>query len=179
MTGVQTCALPICLAADVREAEIRVPPPIYAAHRGVARPAGTFEALLSFHYVAAATILHGRFGIDLTTPERRADPELTAFIDQRVSFLPDDGVPRGAVEVKLTTRDGGTRVLRADHALGTPQRPAPARRVQEKFIEYATPRIGDAAVDLLARLTHLDDVPDAAAVARLTRPAARRGGGAR
>ncbi|MGH3209225.1 MAG: MmgE/PrpD family protein [Trebonia sp.] len=177
LTALLADGRPLPAAADVREAEIRVPPPIHAAHRGVARPSGTFEALLSFHYVAAATILHGRFGIDLTTPEHRADPELAAFIDQRVSFLPDDGLPRGAVEVKLTTCDGGTRVLRTEHALGTPQRPAPAHRVQEKFLEYATPRIGDAAADLLARLTHLDDVPDAADVARLTRPAACRGGG--
>jgi 2-methylcitrate dehydratase PrpD len=159
-------------APDIAAVEIRVPPPIYAAHRGVARPAGTFEALLSFHYTAAATILHGRFGIDLTTPEHRTDPELTAFSAQRVSLLPDESVPRGAVEVTIRTRDGGTRVLRQDHALGTPQRPAPVRRVHEKFLSYATPRIGDAAVDLLSRLTRLDEVPDVAELLRLTRPGA-------
>lgn len=170
LTALLTGPAELPAAPDISAVEIRVPPPIYAAHRGVAQPAGTFEALLSFHYTAAATILHGRFGIDLTTPEHRTDPALTAFSAQRVSLLPDESVPRGAVEVTIRTRDGGTRVLRQDHALGTPQRPAPVRRVHEKFLSYATPRIGDAAVDLLSRLIRLDEVPDAAELLKLTRP---------
>jgi 2-methylcitrate dehydratase PrpD len=162
-------------AADVEAVTIRVPPPVYKAHRDVARPSGTFEALLSFHYVAAATILHGRFGIDLTTPERRTDPELTAFIDQRVRFLPDDALPRGAVEVTVDTSDGTARVLRQDHALGTPQRPAPAWRVEQKFLQNATTRIGDgAARELLRQFADLDAVPDTASLIRLTRPGAAR-----
>ena len=172
LTALLTGERELPAAPDITAVEIRVPPPIYAAHRGVAQPSGTFEALLSFHYTAAATILHGRFGIDLTTPEHRTDPELTAFIAARVSFLPDDSIPRGAVEVTIRTRDGGTRVLRQDHALGTPQRPAPQRLVHEKFLSYATPRIGGAATDLLARLTHLDEVPDVAELLKLTRPGA-------
>lgn len=158
-------------ARDVSAVEIRVPPPVYEAHRGVAHPTGTFDALLSFHYVAAATITHGRFGIDLTAPGHRDDAGLSAFIDQRVSFLPDAGVPRGAVYLTITTRSGDTIVVRQDHALGTPQRPAPARRVTDKFIANAEPRIGrDSTVQLLARLTSLDKVSDTADLLRLTRP---------
>jgi 2-methylcitrate dehydratase PrpD len=158
-------------ASDVATVEIRVPPPVYEAHRGVAHPAGTFEALLSFHYVAAAAITHGRFGIDLTGPAYRDDPWLMAFIDERVRFLPDDGVPRGAVEVRITTSDGGTIAMREPHALGTPQRPAPAWHVGGKFIANAEPRVGQrAAAELLDRLTRLDEVPDAADLLRLTRP---------
>jgi 2-methylcitrate dehydratase PrpD len=161
-------------ATDVSTVEIRVSSATYHAHRDIAHPAGTFEALLSFHYVAAAAITHGRFGIDLTAPEHRDDPELTKFIDQRVSFLPDDSVPRGAVEVTMRTRGGETLVVRQDHALGTPQRPAPAERVHEKFLQNANARIGHAnAVELLERLIHLDEVTDSAALLRLTRPGAR------
>ena len=57
----------------------------------------------------------------------------------------------------------------ARSALGTPQYPAPERRVHAKFVNYATPRIGDAAADLLGRLTHLDEVPDVAELLKLTR----------
>lgn len=163
-------------ARDVSGVEIRVPPPVYEAHRGVAHPAGTFEALLSFHYVAAATITHGRFGIDLTAPAHREDAGLNAFIDRRVSFLPDSAVPRGAVGLTITTRGGDTIVVRQDHALGTPQRPAPARRVTGKFVANAEPRIGAGGTgELLARLTSLDKVTDTADLLRLTRP----GGAAR
>jgi 2-methylcitrate dehydratase PrpD len=158
-------------ASDVAMMEIRVPPPVYEAHRGVAHPAGTFEALLSFHYVAAAAITHGRFGIDLTAPAYRDDPRLTAFIDERVRFLADDGVSRGAVEVRVTTRDGGTVAVREPHALGTPRRPAPAQLVSGKFTANAEPRIGQrAAAALLDRLTRLDEVADAAELLRLTIP---------
>jgi 2-methylcitrate dehydratase PrpD len=161
-------------ASDVTTVEIRVPPPVYEAHRGVAHPAGTFEALLSFHYVAAAAITHGRFGIDLTAPADRDDPRLTAFIDERVRFLPDDGVPRGAVEVRVTTRDGGTVAAREPHALGTPQRPAQARHVSGKFTANAEPRVGQrAAAELLDRLTRLDEMADVADLLRLTRPEGR------
>jgi 2-methylcitrate dehydratase PrpD len=171
LTALLAGELQLPAAAGVSELEIRVPPPVFAAHRGVARPAGTFEALLSFHYVAAATLLHGRFGIDLTAPEHRTDPELTALIDQRVSFLPDESVPRGAVEVTIRTRDGAAQVQRTNHALGTPERPAPGWRIAEKFRQYATTRIKDAAAaELQARLAHLDDVADATDLIALTRP---------
>jgi 2-methylcitrate dehydratase PrpD len=157
-------------APAVSAVEIRVPPPVYAAHRGVAHPAGTFEALLSFHYVAAATITHGRFGIDLTTPAHLADPGLAAFIDQYVSLVSDDSVPRGAVRLTITTRDGGTVAVREDHALGTPQHPVPAQQVREKFRTNAEPRIGThRAAELLARLTHPDEITDTANLLLLTR----------
>lgn len=160
-------------ASDVAMAEIRVPPAVYEAHRDLAHPAGTFEALLSFHYVAAAALAHGRFGIDLTTPAYRDDPRLAAFIDERVRLLPADGVPRGAVEVRVTTRDGGTVAVRAPHALGTPQHPAPPPSVRAKFTANAEPRIGQrAARELLDRLTRLGEVADAASLTGLTRPEA-------
>jgi 2-methylcitrate dehydratase PrpD len=169
LTALLTQEQKLPAVSDVKQVELRVLPSTYEAHRSVAKPEGTFEALLSFHYTAAAAIRYGRFDIDLTTPEHRTDSELTAFIDERVSFLPDADIPRGAIEVTITTQDGGTRVLRQDHALGTPQRPAPERRVHEKFLRYATPRIGDAAAELLAMVTRLDDVPDAAELLKLTR----------
>jgi 2-methylcitrate dehydratase PrpD len=161
-------------AADLSRVEIRVPPATYHAHRDIAHPAGTFEALLSFHYVAAAAIAAGRFDIDLTALAHREDPEITKFIDQRVSFLPDDAVPRGAVQVTMTAHDGGTVVVRQENALGTPQRPAPGARIREKFAAGAQARIGQvAAAELSAQLARLDEVADCADLLRLTRRGAR------
>jgi 2-methylcitrate dehydratase PrpD len=161
-------------AADLSRVEIRVPPATYHAHRDIAHPAGTFEALLSFHYVAAAAIAAGRFGIDLTALAHREDPEIAKFIDQRVGFLPDDAVPRGAVQVTMTTHDGGTVVVRQENALGTPQRPAPGARIREKFLAGAEARIGQAAAaELRAQLAGLAEVADCADLLRLTRRGAR------
>ena len=160
-------------APELTKVEIRVPPATYQAHRDLPHPAGTFEALLSFHYVAAATIMHGRFDIDLTGPAHRDAAEITKFIDQRVDLLPDPTVPRGGVEVALTTRDGGIVAIRQDHALGTPQRPATAAQIQQKFLRCASSRVGPAAgEELLRQLSHLDQVTDCADLLRLLRSGA-------
>ena len=171
LTALLASGRPLPPAADLARVEIRVPPATYRAHRDVAHPAGCFEALLSFHYVAAATIAHGRFGIDLTDPPHREDPDLTAFIGQRVAFGPDPTVPRGGVEVVMTGQDGTTEVIRQEHALGTAQFPATRAQIEDKFLQGAQTRLAPAAAEeLLAMLSHLDDVGDCADLVRLTRP---------
>jgi 2-methylcitrate dehydratase PrpD len=167
LTALLAGGRPLPVAGDLVSVDIRVPPAIYQAHRDLAHPGGTFEALLSFHYVAAATILHGRFGIDLADPTVCAEEDITKFIDQRVSFRPDPAVPRGGVQVAMHTRDGEEVVLRQDHALGTPQRPATPAQVQGKFLAGASARIGPAAAEaLLGRLRQLDEVADCADLLR-------------
>ncbi len=129
-------------AAEVAAVEIRVPPATYEAHRGLAHPAGCFEALLSFHYVAAVTIAHGRFGIDLAGPACLGNAGLAAFIDGRVALLADPAVPRGGVRVRITTSGGVMHDIDQDHALGTPQHPASRAQVGEKFTGNAAARLG-------------------------------------
>jgi 2-methylcitrate dehydratase PrpD len=63
LTALLASGQPPPAAGDVESVEIRVPPATYEAHHDLAHPAGTVEALLSFHYAAAATILNGRFAI--------------------------------------------------------------------------------------------------------------------
>jgi 2-methylcitrate dehydratase PrpD len=157
--------------------QIRVPPATFRAHRGLAHPAGCFEALLSFHYVAATAIQHGRFDIDLTGPAHIASPQIKAFIDERVIFAPDPAVPRGGVHLTLTTRDGVTTQIRQDHALGTPQNVATRAQIEGKFVPGAAARLGpEPSGELLAGLTRLDQVADCADLLRLTRlPSPERG----
>jgi 2-methylcitrate dehydratase PrpD len=170
LTALLTSEQELPAAAELASVEIRVQPATHQAHRDLPHPAGTFEALLSFHYVAAATIMHGRFGIDLTEPAHRDDPGITKFIDQRVDFLPDPAVPRGGVQVGLTTRDGGTMAIRQDHALGTPQRPATTAQIQQKFLRGAHVRAGATlGEELLGQLSHLDQVADCADLFHLLR----------
>jgi 2-methylcitrate dehydratase PrpD len=164
-------------AAELAAVQIRVPPATYQAHRGLAHPAGCFEALLSFHYVAATAIRHGRFDIGLTDPAHIASPQIKAFIDERVSFAPDPAVPRGGVHLTLTTRDGVTTQIRQDHALGTPQNVATRAQIEGKFVPGAAARLGpEPSGELLAGLTRLDQVADCADLLRLTRlPSPERG----
>ncbi len=161
-------------ADELTGVDIRVPPATYDAHRGIVHPAGTFEALLSFHYVAAAAILHGRFGIDLADQAHRADPRIATFIDQRVRLLPNPAVPRGGVHVTLHTRGHGAVAVREQAALGTPCRPADPDRLRGKFLAGAAARLGQArAGQLLDRLSDLDGLADCADLLRLARGGAR------
>ena len=161
---------PLPAPDDLVTAEIGVPPATYEAHRGVAHPKGCFEALLSFHFVTAVTIMNGRFGIDLTDSGHCARPGIAAFIDEHVTLVPDPDVPRGGVQLTLTTRTGAPTVIRQDHALGTPQNPAPRTQVEAKFLQGATTRLGpERAEDLLAQLVNPDQIADCANLLRRAR----------
>jgi 2-methylcitrate dehydratase PrpD len=164
-------------AAELAAVEIRVPPATYAAHRSLAHPAGCFEALLSFHYVAATAIRHGRFDIDLTDAAHIDSADIRAFIDERVLFAADQAVPRGGVHLTLTTRNGATMDIRQDHALGTPQCAATSAQIEDKFLRAARTRLSPAqGAELLAGLSRLDQVADCADLLRLTRlPSPERG----
>lgn len=158
-------------AASMAAAEILVPAATYQAHRDLAHPAGCFEALLSFHYVTAVTLLHGRFDIDLTGPMHIASPAVASFIDERVTFTPDPALPRGAARVRLTCRDGEVVNIRSEHALGTPQRPATLAQISEKFTRNAAARLpAGVTADLLAGVGDLDRLADCAELLAMLRP---------
>jgi len=157
-------------ASDLARLEIGVSPAVHVAHRDLAHPAGCFEALLSFHYVAAAIVTHGRFGIDLTDPQYLKDPALGNFIDEHIVLVPDPAVPRGGARVALTTRDGQVTDIHQEHALGTPQLPASRGQLADKFRDNARTRLSlQPAEELAAGLNDLDSVGDCADLLGLTR----------
>ena len=159
-------------ASDLARLEIGISPAAYAAHRDLAHPAGCFEALLSFHYVAAAIVTHGRFGIDLTDPQHLEDPVLDNFIDEHIVLMPDPAVPRGGAHVTLTTRAGQVTDIHQEHALGTPQLPASREQLGGKFRDNARTRLSSQPADeLAADLNDLDSVGDCADLLALTRRA--------
>lgn len=170
LTALLDSGQPVPPAADLAAVQIRVPPATYQAHHHLAHPAGCFEALLSFHYVAALTLLQGRFDIDLAGPSYRDDADIAMFIDQRIALVPDPGVPRGGVHVSLTTRGGSTAEIRQEHARGTPRLPATGAQVEDKFRRAASTRLSAASgAELLAELSGLDAVTDCGDMIRRSR----------
>ena len=74
--------------AEVSAVEIRVPPPIYAAHRGLARPGGHLRGAAVVPLHGGRDDRHGRFGIDLTTPCCLRGPGLDRVHRERVASCP-------------------------------------------------------------------------------------------
>lgn len=171
LTALLAGGLDLPAAEQVGNIRIRVCPATYAAHCAAAHPASIFEALLSFHYIAAATVLNGRFGVDLADPAAAGRAEIGAFIDQKVTLAPDESLPRGPVVVEVIRSDGTTTITRQDHALGSPGMPASTRQVEAKFAAAARSRLpDDGVVDrLLQSLRAPGAISDCADLAGLTR----------
>lgn len=132
---------------------IRVPQRTFESHIGVSHPVGTFEALLSFHHVAAVVLLQRRFDVALAGPAWREDPQVRSLADNVIELQADASVPIGGVVIELLTKDGQSRELRLDHALGTPANPASTDDVDRKFAMNAKTRLSDT--DGEAMLVHL------------------------
>jgi 2-methylcitrate dehydratase PrpD len=155
----------------VEEVWIAVAPRTYAAHETVAVPTSTFEALLSFHFVAAVVLDTGTFWIDSAGPEGYGNPRLVDLAAKKIRLVADESVPMGGVEVRLVMPDGSEIKIRQDVALGTPSLPMTREQLADKFRKGAETRLsGSAATTLLRALEELALAPDVADLMTLTRP---------
>ena len=122
---------------------------------------GTFQALLSAHFVAAV-VLHERAAwLDQFGPSRYEDPALLAYAAERVEVLGDPALPRGSCRLEALTRDGRELSLHADVAKGDPGNRVSRQELSAKFRQCAEGRRSEREVDgLLDRLLHLEQVDD-------------------
>jgi 2-methylcitrate dehydratase PrpD len=153
---------------------IRVPQRTFDAHAGVSHPTGTFEAHLSFHHVAAVVLLARSFDISHAGAAWRDDRQVRFLAENVIELHADTTVPIGGVVVEFVAKDGKTRELRLDHALGTPANPAHQDDVDKKFARNARTRLsdtdGEAMLVQLRDLTAIGDCRDlVAGMGRRTR----------
>jgi 2-methylcitrate dehydratase PrpD len=140
---------------------IRVPAAAYSAHSGVSKPTGTFEALLSFHHIAAVILLRRDFDITLAGEPWLSDPQVRSLVDNRIVLRPDDDVPLGGVAIDFELTNGEKLALRQHVALGAPANPASRQQVDRKFLMNANTRpLGLEPSSLLTQLRSLRDVAD-------------------
>ena len=143
-------------------------------------PDNTSKAQYSLPFAVATQIVHGRIGVEQISGAGLSDPQVidvmarisVAETEQHSSRFP---IGRWA-DVQITTTDGRTLVSGDTHARGGPEAPMTRDEVIAKFMEFATPSLGearaaairDAALGLtnpeskLSDLTqHLYDAPEA------------------
>ena len=142
---------------NISSVEIRVAPRTYNAHISSINPTSTFEALLSFHFVAAAFLKNGYFWIDLVSPGKLEDQDVLNFAKNKVLLVGDEKIPIGGVQVKILTVDGQTIELKEDYATGTPKRPVTSEQLERKFLQASSEKITHkASLELLALLSDLE-----------------------
>jgi 2-methylcitrate dehydratase PrpD len=136
---------------------------------GIRDPKSAFEARFSLPYVMSHAAVHGSVRLAAFEPERLRDEKVRALLG-KVELVADPELTAAfpkqrAARVEVTLADGRTVSAFAPYRRGDPEAPLSDAELNGKFIELASPVIGDAAaITLLDQLWHVDEV---AAVADL------------
>jgi 2-methylcitrate dehydratase PrpD len=128
---------------------------------GIEAPRTAAEARFSIKYVVAHALRHGSVRLAAFAPAPLADPATRALMSRiEASIDPelDAAFPaQRAARVALETRDGRSHALLQPARKGDPEAPLSDRELEAKFLELASPVLGDApARPLLERLWRLE-----------------------
>jgi len=125
-------------------------------------PATENEARFSLRFVVATALVHGSVRLNAYTPERLADARTRAMIGRITAVVDpelDAAFPaRRSARVEIETTAGQRHVWLQPDRKGDPELPLSDAELDGKFLELASPVLGDAgARTLLGRLWTLDD----------------------
>jgi 2-methylcitrate dehydratase PrpD len=128
---------------------------------GIEAPRTPAEARFSIKYVVAHALRHGSVRLAAFGPAPLADPATRALmsrIEAAVDPALDAAFPaQRAARVAIETRDGRSHALLQPARRGDPEAPLSDPELEAKFLELATPVLGDApARALLERLWRLE-----------------------
>lgn len=127
------------------------------------RPRSAYDAQFSVHYVIAATLVHGRFGLAELTDECLADPAIlnlcarTSYQSDPNSAYPD--YYSGAVDIY--TNDGQCHHRREQMHRGSAENPMSESDIKDKFFDNATRTISrEQADDVMRHVLELEQQSD-------------------
>lgn len=158
----------------VRGVRIFVAPAVKQQHERFRHPTGTFEAMLSVDYAAAAIVRFGRLGIEEFLPATYTQPELHALIDDRIAIEVDPALGPLACRVEVTDDAGGIETLAVTLPKGHPDDPASRALLVDKFRRCAAGVLDPSSTEEVLRLiANLEDLDDSKRLCELLRPAPR------
>ena len=141
-------------------------------------PTTGLEGKFSIEYVAAATVLDGRLGLETFTDAMVQRPEARAMMAKARRYRIEDssGVFSGVVgynDVAIDTKRGRFE-MRVDKVPGSPAAPMTREDRVEKFLDCAGRVLGEpGAKKLLALLERCRELPDARELVKATVPQER------
>ena len=112
-------------------------------------PEGDYQAKFSVQYVTAHALVHGSVRLDAFSPERMRDANVRALL-ARIDVVADPELSKGypnqrAAHVEVELNDGRKLAHFQPTRKGDPEMPLTDTEVNDKYLELATPVIGDAA----------------------------------
>ena len=147
--------------AAIEHVRIDVPPNVHEAHARFVKAEGKFEALLSFHFMVAKVLRDRAFWLDSVEPQHVGDPELQAFMRDRIELAADPALTFGQSRITVTSSGGETRSAEALAAKGAPGNPAALDDLCAKYERCAAGRLSEAdAAELRELLIHIDERDD-------------------
>lgn len=126
-----------------------------------ATPEGEYQAKFSIQYTVAHAMVHGSVRLNAFLPDRLNDPDVRALM-KKIEVVADPELSKGyptqrAARVEIETNDGRTLAHFQPTRKGDPEMPLSDEELNDKFLELATPVIGDAAArSLLEQLWRID-----------------------
>jgi 2-methylcitrate dehydratase PrpD len=133
--------------AKVKKLRVALSQTVFDLHGHLAHYKGSFDALISAHYTAAA-ILHDR-ALTLTQfePVRYDDPKLRKAAVEQVEVVADLALKGVEAAVEVEMNDGSKLSARCVHPRGSYENPLSRAEIEGKFRTYAKGALSDAAID--------------------------------
>jgi 2-methylcitrate dehydratase PrpD len=159
-------------AADVASIELVVHPLVLEL-TGNKNPKTGLQSKFSVFHAAAAGYIHHRAGEHEFSDEVVLDAELIALRD-KISARVDTSIREDEVRIVLTTKDGRRVEKHVAHSIGSLQKPMSDEQISAKFMDLATPVIGQSAAEralagawAIETAAKLDDLLEAARSGKL------------
>jgi 2-methylcitrate dehydratase PrpD len=166
-------------AADIAAIEVAIGPDVPAMLK-YDLPRLPLEGKFSMRYCVGAAALRGALDLDSFTHEALVDSALVAMLE-RVRVVVDPTLPRiptgvtHCSRVRVTLKDGSTRLRQIEDPLGSAARPIALDRLRHKFVRCVTPSLGSerASEAFDSWLAADGETPLAAWITRLCKDASR------
>jgi len=126
-----------------------------------ATPEGEYQAKFSIQYTVAHALVHGSVRLNAFLADRMNDPDVRALM-QKIEVVADPELSKGypvqrAAQAEIETNDGRTLTHFQPTRKGDPELPLSDEEVNDKFLELATPVIGEASArSLLQELWRIE-----------------------
>src|SRR6476620_3996819 len=129
-----------------------------------ATPEGEYQAKFSIQYTVAHALVHGSVRLNAFLADRMNDPDVRALM-KKIEVVADPELSKGypvqrAAQIEVETNDGRTLRHFQPTRKGATEMPLSDDELNDKFLELASPVIGDVtARALLQELWRIEQLP--------------------